>query len=251
MSMAAAGLFTRRLQMACMTIDLGHGRSTLVDADAFETEHTFTDFTGKLIYKCTPSSMKWYAARQRNRWYAYSKGRLGFALALHRVLVDCPAGLVVDHKDNDPLNNLLSNLRICTNKLNLINQGPKTTNRLQLKGVSKNGGSFTSMISHRVDGIRVTSYLGRYASARDAAIAYDIEAKRLFGEFAWLNFPTECHMVPPKRNDCATQVLELNGEYLSLTACAKRLGIDRHRLSRELKNGLSLIEIAASKNKSL
>lgn len=39
--------------------------------------------------------------------------------------------------------------------------------------------------------INKRKYLGHYATAEEAARAYDKEAYKVFGEFAYLNFPEE------------------------------------------------------------
>lgn len=44
------------------------------------------------------------------------------ALALHREITGCPAGLVVDHINGDTLDNRRSNLRVVTKRENCLNQ---------------------------------------------------------------------------------------------------------------------------------
>lgn len=109
---------------------------------------------------------------------------------MHRFLLNPPADLEVDHRDLNRLNNRRSNLRIATVAQNRRNTPapnvPKTT---PYKGVSvaawviKN--RYRAQI--RCDGrIRV---LGYFATAEEAALAYDTAAKQYSGEFARLNFP--------------------------------------------------------------
>jgi len=45
-------------------------------------------------------------------------------------------------------------------------------------------------------------YVGQFDIEIEAAPAYDRKAFQLFGEYAWLNFPAEHGMVPPRRRLC-------------------------------------------------
>src|SRR5580693_4595955 len=45
----------------------------------------------------------------------------GRVIVLHREIMQCPKGLEVDHRDNQPLNCRRYNLRICTHAQNMSN----------------------------------------------------------------------------------------------------------------------------------
>src|SRR3990167_502602 len=111
---------------------------------------------------------------------------------LHSLIVPAPTGYVVDHRDGDGLNNRRSNLRVATPTQNLRNARKMRT---------INGGSTSSSfkgvyrISDRqfkvtitVDGSQV--YGGRFKTELEAARRYDELARKYFGEFARVNFPT-------------------------------------------------------------
>ena len=56
--------------------------------------------------------------------------------SLHRVILDCPEGMVIDHIDNNPLNNCRSNLRIVSQQQNIMNNGKSKRNKSGVIGVS-------------------------------------------------------------------------------------------------------------------
>lgn len=97
--------------------------------------------------------------------------------------------IYVDHIDRNPLNNVISNLRPCLPKQNARNKSMNKTNTSGYKGVSKLRRKNTNLIyrSYIVDGKQI--HLGQHKTAKQAAMAYDKAAKRIFGEFAVLNFP--------------------------------------------------------------
>lgn len=74
------------------------------------------------------------------KWSAISTGYIatyidGKTILLHRFLTDCPAGYVVDHINHDTMDNRICNLRVCTQRENLLNQKAKTNTGLY--GISK------------------------------------------------------------------------------------------------------------------
>jgi hypothetical protein len=106
---------------------------------------------------------------------------------LHRVIMDCPDGMTVDHINGDTMDNRRCNLRIATQSQNQMNRGSCRGSSSRYKGVShhKLTGKFTAQI--RVDGKK--RHLGLFASEEDAAKAYDDAAIEAFGEFARPNLP--------------------------------------------------------------
>lgn len=56
---------------------------------------------------------------------------------MHRLILNCPEGMYVDHINGDPLDNRKCNLRITTNQQNCENrQGPYKSNKSGYRGVS-------------------------------------------------------------------------------------------------------------------
>jgi AP2 domain. len=127
---------------------------------------------------------KWSVNRSSSKMYAVTWGKRN-AVSMHRVILgDACEGMDVDHIDGDGLNNQRSNLRVCTRGDNSRNRKKSNQNNYQYKGVFPIGRKWRAVIS--VNG--KTTHLGMFDNAEDAARAYDIKAKELYGEFANLNF---------------------------------------------------------------
>lgn len=92
-----------------------------------------------------------------------------------------------DHKDRNRFNNLRENLRKCNNQQNCSNRAKQANNTSGFKGVylDKRDNKWFAAIKNNSK----NKSLGRFDSKEAAAKAYDRAAKRLFGEFACLNFP--------------------------------------------------------------
>ena len=114
-------------------------------------------------------------------------------VALHRVMLDAPKGMVVDHINRNGLDNRRSNLRLCTHKENMQNRRANSKNSTGYKGVrlTKSGKKYIARVCQKLDGKTVEHYLGTYDTPEEAARAYDAKAIELFGEYASLNFPEE------------------------------------------------------------
>lgn len=103
---------------------------------------------------------------------------------MHVVIMKPPTGLVVDHADNDGLNNLRSNLRICTRSQNSANRISVGGSSIYL-GVSyyKKNKKWGALIGKN----RKQIFIGLFETEEQAAIAYNKSAILIHGEFAKLN----------------------------------------------------------------
>lgn len=147
------------------------GKETLVDDEDYE-------FYNQWKWQLSPTG---YVARSahiqniRRRVY------------LHRLVTRCPSDKVVDHINKNRLDNRKSNLRICSQKENTVaNNGWKTA-EIKYKGVSymsSGGKKITTKYRARIG----NKHLGCFDSPEEAARAYDAEAKKIYGRFAYLNF---------------------------------------------------------------
>ncbi len=105
---------------------------------------------------------------------------------MHRVIMNPPDDMVVDHIDSNGLNNRRTNLRVCTLLQNSYNRKTIKASS-QYKGVrwNKRKKRWVSSISPNGKFILI----GYFKDELTAAKAYDEKAKEFFGEFAYLNFP--------------------------------------------------------------
>jgi len=152
-------------------IPLSRGKFAIVDAEDFEELNKY----------------KWYALRGLNTFYAARRvGRE--TILMHRVLMQPPDGMVVDHIDGNGLNNCRSNLRVCTPAQNAVNSRAKGA-RSGYKGVEyaprNKKNKYRGVVHDK--GKRIPA--GSYQTAVEAAVARDRKAREVQGEYAYLNFP--------------------------------------------------------------
>lgn len=96
----------------------------------------------------------------------------------------------IDHKNRRKACNRIDNLRECTRPKNSANApGRRTARTSTFKGVSY--GTRDKKWRATIVADEVYKSLGYFSEEIDAAKAYDEAAKRLHGEFAFLNFPEQ------------------------------------------------------------
>lgn len=144
------------------------------------------------------NKMKWHLIRGIRTNYAYtviknSDGKYKSFL-LHRIILNTPKGMEVDHIDHNGLNNQRNNIRNATrsqNKMNVVAQS--NTGYLGiyiLKGKTYKNKKYKDNIVAKIMVNRKSIYLGTFIDIGSAILARDEAAKKYHGEFANLNLKT-------------------------------------------------------------
>lgn len=108
---------------------------------------------------------------------------------MHRMILGLTdSNILADHKDLNGLNNQRYNLRVADHSQNCNNKSLAPDNKTGYKGVSHYYLDKNRFVA-QVKKDKKSYYLGIFNTKEEAAIAYDLKAKELFGEFAYLNFP--------------------------------------------------------------
>ena len=158
-------------------IPLGEGKFTIVEQQDFYRFNIF----------------KWCPQKKNRNIYVVrlagdTKKRMKI-ISLHREIMNHPAGLLVDHRNSDGLDNRRQNLRLATKSQNTCNSRKRTNTSSQFVGVYLDNRRDLWVACIRYRGKRV--FLGYFKNEIDAAKAYDAAAKisrriRLF-EFSHFN----------------------------------------------------------------
>lgn len=150
----------------------GKGKHVLVDDEDYEYLNQW----------------KWYCD---NRGYALRGVNINKhthkIIRMHRVIMDVPKGLYIDHINHNTLDNRKSNLRICNRSQNNQNQIKRPGLTSRYKGVcwcERDNGWYAQI---GINGKQIN--LGLFRDEALAAKTYDEKAKEYFGEFANPNFP--------------------------------------------------------------
>lgn len=134
------------------------------------------------------SKWKWcyhkgYAAR--NELFITASGEKARKLVrMHRVIMNAPDGMDVDHRWGDTLDNRKENLRICTRQQNSCNKA-QVNNTSGFKGVSWHKARNKWRAQIKLNQRQI--HLGYFNNKTEAAKAYNAAALQYQGEFALLN----------------------------------------------------------------
>jgi hypothetical protein len=135
------------------------------------------------------SGYHWYTQRREQNFYAIAHDPQKHArlILMHRLILDPPDGLNVDHADGNGLNNRRANLRLTDRAGNKRNGRLPKNNRSGYKGVYWKARRQRWEVQIRVDGR--LHHVGYFRDREEAARAYDAAAREAFGPFARTNFP--------------------------------------------------------------
>jgi len=135
--------------------------------------NNITMFDSKFIEVVAP--FRWCSYKHRNTYYVtttlsefeqleYNKKKL----RIYQLFLEYEKPLMIDHKDHDGLNNLLSNLRIVSNRTNCENRS-KVKNKHGYVGLSWHSRDKIWSSTIQVNGKRV--HLGNFQTKEEAAKA--------------------------------------------------------------------------------
>lgn len=140
------------------------------------------------------SKYRWVARASKERTYVQHiinrKDGKYHALHLHRLIMDAPSNMMVDHINGNGLDNRKCDLRVCTHAQNQRNGNKKRKNGTKYKGISLHKSQYNgpqrweAFISF--NGKKI--HAGIFLKEEDAATAYNITALRYFREYSKLNY---------------------------------------------------------------
>ena len=131
-----------------------------------------------------------YEDYERIKDYRWFMDKNGYAIAtiggrkeqLHRIIMNCPKDMIIDHINRDPSDNRKQNLRICTQSENLRNISVKSNNTSGVTGVSFDKKSSKWSVRIKVGGRRLN--LGFFDSFEEAVRIRTEAELKYFGEFS-------------------------------------------------------------------
>jgi hypothetical protein len=153
-------------------IELSRGKFALVDDEDFDEL----------------SKHQWYYHHQGYalRNFRKDNGKQG-KIYMHRAVLNPEEGVDTDHINRDKLDNRRGNLRVATRSQNCINQKKRSDGNLsKYKGVTyKAAGKRRWCAQLRKKGEK--ALIKWFFTEEGAGLAYNVMAKRYFGEYANLN----------------------------------------------------------------
>jgi hypothetical protein len=155
-------------------INLTKGKIAIVDAIYFEHINSF---------KWYFSSCGYAARNVKNSFKKSGKDIICMHREIYIISVGTiPNNFVIDHINQNKLDNRLVNLRLATKSQNAINSGKFKTNSSGFKGVSKY--KQTNKFRARLTANGTELFLGIFKTAEEAHEAYRAKCQEVFGDYA-------------------------------------------------------------------
>lgn len=126
------------------------------------------------------SNFKWFSSKSKNHIYALCCLSGDTKVQMHRMIMNCPDGYVIDHINGNSLDNRKANLRICTHAENCRNQKKMAGSKTK-KGVSYHKGNKRWRARIGVNQKQIS--LGCFDSEELAHAAYEAASKNIHGEY--------------------------------------------------------------------
>jgi hypothetical protein len=163
-------------------IQLSQGYVTIVDNDDYDRLMKM----GAWCVNVEGKGSRFYAVRdiviqKKTQKTTYKRKRV----RMHRIIMNAPDGVLIDHVDGDGLNNRKKNLRFATHQENMKNRKLSLNSTCGYKGVCFE--KYNCKWRARIGINGKQKHLGYYETKEDAAKAYNDSAIENFGEFARLN----------------------------------------------------------------
>lgn len=141
-----------------------------------EDEHFLTEYNWKLQKRSNRPTHTLYA-----RAYSHMENGKQVNILLHRLIMNAPKGVQVDHENHNGLDCHRSNLRLATQSQNQYNSLLRSDNTSDFKGVYWDESHKKWRARIQIEGHRV--HLGSYTSKEEAVKVYVDCARRVQGEF--------------------------------------------------------------------
>jgi hypothetical protein len=180
------------------------------------------------------SAYKWHTASSYGKRYAvrkqYIKGGKGYLskqIFLHLFIMPAPEGMTIDHINGNSLDNRKANLRPASHLNNSRNAKLRRDNTTGFKGVRRLPNVRTPKWAAGICVNGHPHHLGVFTSPEEAARAYDEAARKYFGEYARLNFPTEGEQSTQPRAITSDTIITINNRRPTRVELAKAYSAQR------------------------
>jgi hypothetical protein len=148
-----------------------------------ELVHTLFEYKNGILYWKEKNRIA--GSLDKSNGYIRIRYKDGFYYS-HRLIYLMHYGYMpnyIDHIDGCKTNNLINNLRECTQQQNCYNTKVRKNNKLGYKGISFHNGKYRAVISVN----KKQKLIGYFKNLNDAIISYNESVKINYGNFAILN----------------------------------------------------------------